>query len=789
MPTPYTTADIAPWTQAIAGLNQFIFSTNWTANAATDIVVYNRLPNVDANDVVQLVDSSDYTVQFVGDEAIVQVTFIVPPAQYNIVTITRNTPSDFLNTYTNTNFTPSMLNGDFERLTLIDQQNELKSTQYAPHYNASASVVLQSDIGGFGGDEILPILGANEFWVKDEDNIEFVPFNITDITLATTGPYLIYKADDALTQAFNLGLLTTGLLKQTVTLGVSVPSIAVNGVDYYGPDFTGYLQSPAGVKDINGNIILGFTSGASNVNHFVMQTQPSGQGPILVSQGGDSNIPMTFFAKGSGNFNFQTTAFQPISIESGTALQHTTIFQFADTLASRTITFPDVSGTVAFTSDLTGYVTSVSGTSNRITSTGGTSPVIDISASYAGQSSITTLGTIGTGTWQGTLINPAFGGTGISNLSGSTITLGGALTLSGAFTTAFNITGNTSVTFPISGTLATTAGTVSSVSGTLNRITSTGGTTPVIDISASYVGQSSITTLGTIATGVWQGTLLSSTYGGTGVNNGSNTLTLAGNLATSGAFASTFTMTGATNVTFPTTGTLATTATASGIVNSGLINQLAYYAAAGTALSGVTIVNSAALTTTSGGVPTWVAYTGTGAPVLATSPTLVTPILGAASATSISFSSTSGIIGTTTNNAAAAGSVGEIISSSILFASAVSISSGDTTAKMSIPLTAGDWDVYGSVSYSGNVLTTVTQVGGGLGIVDSTTPPDRSIFFSLPMQSFAAFANSTSLCFNVPSITVKVANATTQTVWLIPQITFAVSTASFCGFIYARRRR
>lgn len=47
--------------------------------------------------------------------------------------------------------------------------------------------------------------------------------------------------------------------------------------------------------------------------------------------------------------------------------------------------------------------------------------------------------------------------------------------------------------------------------------------------------------------------------GGTGVNNGSRTLTLAGSLVTSGAFASTFTMTGVTNVTFPTSGTLSTT--------------------------------------------------------------------------------------------------------------------------------------------------------------------------------------------------------------------------------------
>jgi len=111
---------------------------------------------------------------------------------------------------------------------------------------------------------------------------------------------------------------------------------------------------------------------------------------------------------------------------------------------------------------------------------------------------------------------------------------------------------------------------VSSVSGTLNRITSTGGTTPVIDISASYVGQSSITTLGTIGTGVWQGTLIGSTYGGTGVNNGSSTLTLGGSLVTSGSFSSTFTMTGATTVTFPTTGTLATTSQIPSVTPSAL---------------------------------------------------------------------------------------------------------------------------------------------------------------------------------------------------------------------------
>ena len=54
--------------------------------------------------------------------------------------------------------------------------------------------------------------------------------------------------------------------------------------------------------------------------------------------------------------------------------------------------------------------------------------------------------------------------------------------------------------------------------------------------------------------------VLPSANGGTGVNNGSSTITLGGSLTTSGAFATTLTVTGATNVTLPTSGTLATTA-------------------------------------------------------------------------------------------------------------------------------------------------------------------------------------------------------------------------------------
>lgn len=84
----------------------------------------------------------------------------------------------------------------------------------------------------------------------------------------------------------------------------------------------------------------------------------------------------------------------------------------------------------------------------------------------------------------------------------------GGITGTAAFALAVDATGNI-IEIALGGG---GGGTVNSVAGTLNRITSTGGTDPIIDISASYVGQTSITTLGTVATGVWNGTAIGDTY-------------------------------------------------------------------------------------------------------------------------------------------------------------------------------------------------------------------------------------------------------------------------------------
>jgi hypothetical protein len=89
------------------------------------------------------------------------------------------------------------------------------------------------------------------------------------------------------------------------------------------------------------------------------------------------------------------------------------------TLGTTAVTFAQFSGAGTYIAGngltLTGNTFAVGGTANRITVGADT---VDIASTYVGQSSITTLGTITTGTWNGTTIAVANGGTGVTTLTG-----------------------------------------------------------------------------------------------------------------------------------------------------------------------------------------------------------------------------------------------------------------------------------------------------------------------------------------------------------------------------------
>ncbi|MEF1435483.1 hypothetical protein QWU86_11715, partial [Neisseria gonorrhoeae] len=83
---------------------------------------------------------------------------------------------------------------------------------------------------------------------------------------------------------------------------------------------------------------------------------------------------------------------------------------------------------------------------------------------------------------------------------------------------------------------------------------------------------------------------------------------------------------------------------------------------------------------------------------------------------------TAGIVGTTTNNNANAGSDGEFISSSVVVGSAVALTTNVTANVTSITLTAGDWDVAGTVSINPARSTTIAAVIAGISNTTATLP-------------------------------------------------------------------
>lgn len=119
----------------------------------------------------------------------------------------------------------------------------------------------------------------------------------------------------------------------------------------------------------------------------------------------------------------------------------TTSGTFTFTLANDLAAVEGLSSTgiAARTATDTWAVRTITGTSGTITVTNGDgvsgNPTLTIDATYVGQTSITTLGTIATGTWSGSTIAANKGGTGVTSASANTVFAGP--TSGGATTPAF----------------------------------------------------------------------------------------------------------------------------------------------------------------------------------------------------------------------------------------------------------------------------------------------------------------------------------------------------------------
>ncbi len=147
----------------------------------------------------------------------------------------------------------------------------------------------------------------------------------------------------------------------------------------------------------------------------------------------------------------------------------------------------------------------------------------------------------------------------------------------------------------------------------------------------------------------------------------------------------------------------------------------------------------------------------------------------------ITPSSTNGIVGTTTNDNANAGSIGEYASSS---STGTSLTSGTAASIASVSLTAGDWDVEGVMTTIPAAGTTCSQRAAGINTVTNTIPATNTGAFNL-----GNYASAAGIAEAMMTPVVRISIASTTTVFLVGQVSFAVSTLTANGFIRARRVR
>src|SRR5216684_1358028 len=100
--------------------------------------------------------------------------------------------------------------------------------------------------------------------------------------------------------------------------------------------------------------------------------------------------------------------------------------------------------------------------------------------------------------------------------------------------------------------------------------------------------------------------------------------------------------------------------------------------------------------------------------------------------------------GTATNDNAAAGKVGEYISSTIATGSSVTLTTNTTANVTSISLTAGDWDVTGAVDFTFGATTSYTNLIGSVSSTSATIGGQDSKFdFETPAAVPTAGADAT----------------------------------------------
>lgn len=505
--------DVSPRNQLTANANgQVSFIYNFPILDAGDLAVYHRTASATPNDATDILNygAGAYTVTGVGVAGGGTVELSGPVAATvlagDIITIVRREPFARVSQYsTGGTLTANKLDTDFENQILMAQQSKCDIDKRIPAYPNSAVI--------FSKDLQLPVLGANEIWMKNTDN--------TAITTVSIPLFPVGSVTSTGGTANHISRWDSGNIIQDST-AVLDDLGNLSGVTWAGTAISVATGGTGSTTAAGARTSLGLAIG-TNVQAF-----NAGLASIAgLTTAADNMIYTTALD------TYATTALTGFA---RSILDDVDAAAVRATIGLGTAAVQNVGAFAQVANNLSDLPSPLSARTNLGlligTNVQAYSSILDSVAAgtYAGDDSIVTVGTITAGVWTGTTIAIANGGSGQTTKTAafdalSPNTTKGDITVNNGTnnvrlpvgTDGYTIVADSTQDGGIKWAVAA-AGTVTNVGGTTDRITSSGGTTPNIDIAATYVGQTSITTLGTITTGTWNGTDIALAGGGTGAS-------------------------------------------------------------------------------------------------------------------------------------------------------------------------------------------------------------------------------------------------------------------------------
>ena len=144
------------------------------------------------------------------------------------------------------------------------------------------------------------------------------------------------------------------------------------------------------------------------------------------------------------------------------------------------------------------------------------------------------------------------------------------------------------------------------------------------------------------------------------------------------------------------------------------------------------------------------------------------------------------VVGTTTNDDAPAGYVGEIITGDVPAGSAVALTTAVAANMTSISLTAGHWRVHLAIYFTPAATTTITYLIGSISSTSATVDAAPGAFGELALANIVPAANYLSVH---PTYFKKLSGPGSAAVYGVALCVFGVSTLSTWGKLWAERVR